>query len=137
MQQLIDTKNWEERYRLIIQAGKNLPQPDEKTLATMQTIDGCEVNLWFRAIKNEAKNSEKNDRTFSFQAYSEARIINGLLWILLNEINGKTAAELQHFDITAYFSKLGIAQRLSTTRLNGLKQIEKILRGLKENEASV
>ena len=27
-QQLAETKNWEERYRLIIQAGKNLPEPN-------------------------------------------------------------------------------------------------------------
>lgn len=129
-QQLIQAKNWEERYRLIIQAGKNLSQPDPTELAKMQPIDGCEVKVWFRVLKND----EKNDRTFSFQAYSEARIINGLLWILLQEINGKAATELQHFDITTYFTELGIAQRLSATRLNGLKQIEKVLRTLEENK---
>ena len=126
-QQLIQAQSWEARYRLIIQAGKNLPKPNEAELATMQLIDGCEVNLWFRIQKN----SEKNDRTFSFQAYSEARIINGLLWILLNEINHKRAEELQSFNITDFFSRLGIAQRLSHTRLNGLKQIERLIQSLK------
>ena len=67
-QQLIQAQSWEARYRLIIQAGKNLPKPNEAELATMQLIDDCEVNLWFRIQKN----SEKNDRTFSFQAYSES-----------------------------------------------------------------
>lgn len=125
-QQLIQAQHWEERYRLIIQAGKKLACPDETELAQMQPIEGCEVNVWFRVLKN----SEKNDRTFTFQAYSEARIINGLLWILLSEINGKTATELRQFDLTAYFTELGIAQRLSSTRLNGLKQIEKIIHTL-------
>ena len=40
-QQLAETKHWEERYRLIIQAGKNLPEPSEEEFATMQSIPGC------------------------------------------------------------------------------------------------
>ncbi|WP_109078657.1 SufE family protein [Aggregatibacter kilianii] len=122
-QQLIATKNWEDRYRLIIQAGKNLPVPTEDELAKMETLPGCEVQVWF-------KFTEKNDRTFGFQAYSEARIMNGLLWILLQRIENQTAEALHQFDLTAYFSELGIAQRLSSTRLNGLKQIEGILHKL-------
>ena len=96
----------------------------------MQLIEGCEVKVWFKIEDNCPKNEGKNDRTFCFQAYSEARIVNGLLWLLLHEINGKTAAELQRFDLTNYFTRLGIAQRLSTTRLNGLKQIEKLINSL-------
>lgn len=122
-QQLAETKHWEERYRLIIQAGKNLPEPSEEEFATMQSIPGCEVQVWF-------KFTEKTDRTFHFQAYSEARIMNGLLWILLQRIENQTAEALRQFDLTAYFNALGIAQRLSSTRLNGLKHIEKMLHHL-------
>ncbi|HBO38438.1 MAG TPA: hypothetical protein DD638_07220 [Pasteurellaceae bacterium] len=133
-QQLILAKSWEERYRMIIQAGKNLPQPNETELATMQPISGCEAKVWFKFEQihqeNADKNSAKTDRTFHFQAYSDARIINGLLWILLQEINGKTATELRSFNLTQYFTRLGIAQRLSASRLNGLKQIEKLINTL-------
>ena len=122
-QQLMNAKTWEERYRLIIQAGKNLPMPNENELAQMEIIPSCEVQVWF-------KFTEKNDRTFHFRAYSEARIMNGLLWILLQHIENKSAEQLRHFDLTAYFTQLGIAQRLSTTRLNGLKHIEQILHHL-------
>ena len=122
-QQLAETKHWEDRYRLIIQAGKNLPEPSEEEFATMQSIPGCEVQVWF-------KFTEKTDRTFHFQAYSEARIMNGLLWILLQRIENQPAEVLRQFDLTAYFNALGIAQRLSSTRLNGLKHIEKILHHL-------
>ena len=122
-QQLVETKHWEDRYRLIIQAGKNLPEPSEEEFATMQSIPGCEVQVWF-------KFTEKIDRTFHFQAYSEARIMNGLLWILLQRIENQTAEALRQFNLTAYFNELGIAQRLSSTRLNGLKHIEKMLHNL-------
>ena len=122
-QQLITAKNWEDRYRLIIQAGKNLPEPSEEALVAMETIPGCELQVWFKSI-------EKNDRTFHFEAYSEARIMNGLLWILLQRIDNQPAEALHQFDLTAYFKELGIAQRWSSTRLNGLKHIEGILHNL-------
>ena len=123
IEQLKQAKNWEERYRLIIQAGKNLSRPSDDELTQMQPITGCEAQMWFQIIP-------KNDGTFQFNGFSEARIMNGLLWILLNQINGKTADELNEFDITAFFSELGISQRLSETRLNGLNQIGQQLKNL-------
>lgn len=123
LENIKQAKNWEEHYRFIIQAGKLLSQPSPDELAQMQSIQGCEAGLWFKAIL-------QNDGTFQFQAYSEARIMNGLLWLLLQNINGQTCNQLQQFNIRQFFDELGIASRLSETRLNGLKQIEEILHNL-------
>ena len=123
LENIKQAKNWEERYRFIIQAGKHLPQPSPDELAQMQPIQGCEAGLWFKTI-------QQHDGTFQFQAYSEARIMNGLLWLLLQNINGQTSNQLQQFNIRQFFDELGIASRLSETRLNGLKQIEEILHNL-------
>ena len=59
-QQLLNAKTWEERYRLIIQAGKNLPQPNENELTQMDSIPGCEVQVWF-------KFTEKTTALFTFR----------------------------------------------------------------------
>ena len=123
LENIKQAKNWEDRYRFIIQAGKHLPQPSPDELAQMQSVQGCEAGLWFKAIT-------QNNGMFQFQAYSEARIINGLLWLLLQSINGQTLNQLQQFNIRQFFDELGIASRLSETRLNGLKQIEEILHNL-------
>ena len=123
LENIKQAKNWEDRYRFIIQAGKHLPQPSPDELAQMQSIQGCEAGLWFIAIP-------QYDDTFKFQAYSEARIMNSLLWLLLQNINGQTSNQLQQFNIRQFFDELGIASRLSETRLNGLKQIEEILHNL-------
>jgi raw score 11.09 len=122
LENIKQAKNWEDCYRFIIQAGKHLPQPSPDELAQMQSIQGCEAGLWFKATQY--------DDTFQFQAYSEARIMNGLLWLLLQNINGQTNNQLQQFNISQFFDELGIASRLSETRLNGLKQIEEILHNL-------
>ncbi|RDE92653.1 hypothetical protein DPV87_04590 [Haemophilus parainfluenzae] len=123
LENIKQAKNWEDRYRFIIQAGKHIPQPSPDELTQMQSIQGCETGLWFKTI-------QQNDGTFQFQAYSEARIMNGLLWLLLQNINGQTNNQLQQFNIRQFFDELGIASRLSETRLNGLKQIEEILHNL-------
>ena len=123
LENIKQAKNWEDRYRFIIQAGKHLPQPSPDELAQMQSIQGCESGLWFMPIP-------QHDDTFQFQAYSEARIMNGLLWLLLQNINGQTRNQLQQFNIRQFFDELGIASRLTATRLNGLKQIEEILHNL-------
>ena len=123
LENIKQAKNWEERYRFIIQAGKHLSQPSSDELTQMQSIQGCEAGLWFKTIP-------QNDGTFQFHAYSEARIMNGLLWLLLQNINGQTNNQLQQFNIRQFFDELGIASRLSETRLNGLKQIEEVLHNL-------
>ena len=123
LENIKQAKNWEDRYRFIIQAGKHLSQPSPDELAQMQSIQGCEAGLWFMVIP-------QHDVTFQFQAYSEARIMNGLLYLLLQNINGQTRNQLQQFNIRQFFDELGITSRLSETRLNGLKQIEEILHNL-------
>mgnify|MGYP002604571459 FL=1 len=123
LENIKQAKNWEDRYRFIIQTGKHISPPSPDELAQMQSIQGCEAGLWFKTI-------QQNDGTFQFQAYSEARIMNGLLWLLLQNINGQTRNQLQQFNIRQFFDELGIASRLTATRLNGLKQIEEILHNL-------
>ena len=115
--------SWEEKYRQLIQLGKNLSKPTDSELAQWQLISGCEVNLWVKISVN-------SDRTLQLNAYSEARIMNGLLAMLIHEVNGKSQEDLANFDMTARFTEFGIAQRLSDTRLNGLKQIEKMILAL-------
>ena len=123
LENIKQAKNWEDRYRFIIQAGQHLPPPSPDELAQMQSIQGCEAGLWFMPIL-------QHDCTFQLKAYSEARIMNGLLWLLLQNINGQTRNQLQQFNIRQFFDELGIASRLTATRLNGLKQIEEILHNL-------
>lgn len=124
-QQILDLftqqNSWEERYRQLILLGKNLEKPEN--LDKLPIITGCESTLWFEILP-------QTNSTYYFIAYSEARILNGLLVILLTLINGKTAEQLKSLDITAILNQLGIAQRLSDTRLNGLKNIEKKLHSL-------
>lgn len=118
-EQLRQSKSWQERLRLLILASKNLPILSPSQLKEMEEIHGCEAKLWW-------KSSTKN-RRIDCQAYSEARIMNGLLWLILEETKHQDVETLRQFSLDDFLQSLGILQNLSQSRLFGLKEIEKRL----------
>ncbi|VEJ09454.1 SufE family protein [Actinobacillus delphinicola] len=118
-EKLQNATNWQERFRLLIQASKNLPIPSEQEREEMEEIHGCEARLWWQM--------EKNATGLQFKAYSEARIMNGILFLLLEELNGMPLSAIKTFSLDSFFEKNGILQNLSQTRRLGLKEIEKRL----------
>lgn len=118
-EQLRLAKTSQERLRLLILASKYLPIPSPSQQKEMEEIHACEAKLWWKI-------TSKN-RGVLCQAYSEARIMNGILWLLIEEINTKNKTLLQQFSFKAYLQELGILQTLSQTRLSALKEIEKRL----------
>ncbi|CCN47101.1 putative Sulfur acceptor protein SufE for iron-sulfur cluster assembly [Vibrio nigripulchritudo MADA3029] len=110
-------KSWEDRYRQVIQWGKKLPDIPEDLKADTVTISGCESQVWFVV--------EKVGEQWHFCADSDARIVRGLIAIVLAAYEGKTSEQIQSFDIDAYFEVTGLFTHLSPSRGNGLKAIVK------------
>ena len=114
-QKFEDCKSWEERYRLLIQFSRQLPKPSEAELATLPEIEGCESRLWFQFQLEPRK----------VQAYSDARLMQGILFIVVTALTDKSVEELKSFDLKAMFDELKISPNLTSTRLNGLGQLQK------------
>ncbi len=112
-------KGWDTRHREIMLMGKNHPRMDSAFKSESNLIQGCESSAWL---------SYKVDNgLYQFQADSDAKIIRGLLSIVLAAFNGKTKDQILAFDVEYYFECLGLTQHLSPSRANGLKAIvEKI-----------
>ncbi|MGU3841278.1 SufE family protein, partial [Vibrio diabolicus] len=64
-----------------------------------------------------------HDGVWHFCADSDARIVRGLIALVMAAYDGKTADQIQAFDIDAYFDQLGLVSHLSPSRGNGLKAI--------------
>lgn len=117
----LTVKAWDAKHREIMLLGKKLSklpleQRNEQTL-----INGCESKAWLTYHKDA-------QGCYYFNADSDAKIIRGLLVIILAAFNGKNAVDIITFDIENYFSKLGLLQHLSPSRGNGVKAIvEKII----------
>lgn len=109
--------NWEERYKYIIDLGKELPEMDAGLRTDEYLVRGCQSQVWLI--------DELRDGKLFFKADSDAFIVKGLLGVVLAAFNGKTPGEILAFDIDAYFAQLDLLQHLSSTRGNGLKSMVK------------
>lgn len=118
---IIDTlgffDNWEDRYKYIINLGKELPPMPEQFRTEEYLVRGCQSQVWLV--------DECQEGRLYFQADSDAFIVKGLLGVVLAAFNGKTPGEILGFDVDAYFEKLDLLQHLSSTRGNGLKAMVK------------
>ena len=113
--------SWEDRYRYMIELGKELSPMDDTIKTDDKIVPGCQSQVWidFKLI----------DGRYQFQVDSDALIVKGLLAIVMAAYNNKTAEEIIAFDIENYFSKLDLIKHLSPTRGNGLKaMVEKIIK---------
>ncbi|MCJ8322080.1 MAG: aminotransferase class V-fold PLP-dependent enzyme, partial [Colwellia sp.] len=109
-------KGWDGRHRQIMLLGKQLkPMPDEKKNEN-SLIKGCESLAWLTSTKDSQGN-------FYFQAYSDAKVIRGLLVIILAAFNYKNSQQIGQFDLDGYFDKLGLIKHLSPSRGNGVRAI--------------
>ncbi|WP_375753024.1 cysteine desulfurase sulfur acceptor subunit CsdE [Vibrio sp. HN007] len=108
-------KGWEDRYRQMIQWGKKLPKMPEELKASEVVVAGCESQVWLQ--------SQFKDGKWYFCADSDARIVRGLIALVMAAYNEKSAEEILSFDIDGYFEKVGLIEHLSASRGNGLKAI--------------
>lgn len=109
--------SWEDRYKYIIDLGKELPPLPEQFRTDENIVRGCQSQVWLV--------HELRDNHLFFQADSDAFIVKGLLGVVLAAYNGKTAAQILAVDIESYFASLDLLQHLSSTRGNGLKAMVK------------
>lgn len=105
--------SWDDRYRYIIDLGKELPPLDEAARIDTNLIRGCQSKVWL--------DSEVREGRLFFTVDSDAFIVKGLLAIVLAAYNGKTPAEIRAFDIEAYFAAIDLMRHLSPTRGSGLQ----------------
>ncbi len=118
---IIDTlsffDNWEDRYKYIIDLGKELPELDAALRSEEHLVRGCQSQVWLV--------SEARDGKLFFAADSDAFIVKGLLAVVLAAYNGKTPEQISAFDVEAYFAQLNLLKHLSVTRGNGLRAMVK------------
>jgi len=113
-------KGWDLRHREIMLLAKGLTRMDKSFRNENSLIEGCESQAWLVASMND-------DGVYHFECDSDARVIRGLMVIILAAYQYKSAKQIAAFDNKLFFDKLGLSQHLSPSRSNGLNSIvEKI-----------
>lgn len=105
--------DWEERYRYVIDLGRDLALLTDAERSEGNKVRGCASQVWLVT-------EPQADGTLKFRGDSDAHIVRGLIAILLRLYSGHPAAEITAFDAKAAFDKLGLSGALSAQRSNGL-----------------
>lgn len=108
-------RGWEQRARLLMQWGDRLDPLNDADKVEANRVHGCESLVWLVA--------EKVEDRWHFKAASDARLLRGLLGLLLVRVQGLQSDELAGLDLQAWFSQLGLERQLSPSRSNGLHAV--------------
>jgi cysteine desulfuration protein SufE len=118
--------DWEDRYRFIIDLGKQLPRMDDALKIPANIIHGCQSQVWINTARVEDQ--------LEFELDSDAHIVRGLIAIVLSAVNTKTAAEILDYDLLGLFDGLDLISHLSPARGNGLAAMVKRIKGIAAQE---
>ena len=102
----------DERYRLLIELGRELedmPQP-LKTDATL--VRGCSAQVWVYPTGDAAK--------LHFLADSNAAITKGIVALVIAAVQDRPAAEVAALDVAAELAPFDLKNQLSSNRTQGV-----------------
>jgi len=118
--------SWDDRYRYVIELGRELPQFPETDRTDKNKVQGCASQVWLVSDTRPAKNG--GGPVVEFQGDSDAHIVKGLIAILFALYSGQSAKTILETDANAVFNQLGLGEHLTPQRSNGFRSmVERIL----------
>lgn len=111
--------DWRDRYRHIIQLGRELPDLPEEKRDDRFKVKGCQSQVWLLPRVEDGK--------VVFEADSDAAIVKGLVAIVLRVFSGHAPDDILASD-ARFVDQIGLSEHLSQTRANGLSAMLKQIR---------
>jgi len=112
-------EDWEDRYRFVIDLGKDMAPLDDALKVPATKVHGCASQVWLHP--------KIEGGVFSFDGDSDAMIVRGLIAVLHKLYSGLSLADVLGVDARAEMERLGLNEHLSSQRSNGLRaMIERI-----------
>jgi cysteine desulfuration protein SufE len=107
--------DWEDRYKYIIELGKELPPLEDAFRTPANKVQGCASQVWLQSFVSNGGGS----KILRFAGDSDALIVRGLITIAFALFSGQTAERILAMDVTKELEKLQLADHLSPQRSNG------------------
>ncbi|MGH1468730.1 MAG: SufE family protein [Bdellovibrionales bacterium] len=112
LQSFSKLSSWEERYKKIIQMGKELTPLEEEFKTEALLVKGCQSQVWLKA-------ELQDDRTVLLKGESDSVIVQGLLALLLFVYSGQQTEEILSTS-PIFLEDLGLKKHLTPNRANGV-----------------
>lgn len=114
--------DWEDRYRYLIELGRELPELPAALKTDATKVRGCASQVWLICQPDALADGRT---VLRFQGESDAHIVQGLIAVLLAIHSGQTPDEIQATDTLGLFAELGLSDHLTPQRSNGLASMVK------------
>lgn len=116
---------WDDRYRYLIELGRELPPLAEAGHTEANKVYGCASQVW---LETEVHPNGAGGPVLTFAGDSDAHIVRGLIAILFATFSGKAAKDILSVDALALFERLGLREHLTPQRSNGFRAMVERMR---------
>jgi cysteine desulfuration protein SufE len=116
-------EDWEDRYRYLIELGRELEPLPEAAHNDANKVRGCASQVWLETTVER----DGDEPRIKLKGDSDAHIVRGLITLVFALYSGRTSREIVETDIQPLFEKLGFSAHLTPQRSNGVRaMVERI-----------
>jgi len=112
--------DWDDRYRYLIELGRELPPLSEAAHNDVNKVQGCASQVW---LDTTVRPNGAGGPVLTFEGDSDAHIVRGLIAILFAIYSGKTARDILVTDAIRLFENMGLREHLTPQRSNGFRSM--------------
>ncbi len=121
---------WEDRYRYVIELGRELPEFSDAQRCPQNKVQGCVSQVWLDTTVESGSGAAP---VLRFAGDSDAHIVRGLIAILFRVFSGQDAKTILDTDALELFARIGLDDHLTPQRSNGLRSMVERIRRDAEN----
>jgi cysteine desulfuration protein SufE len=117
--------DWDDRYRYLIELGRELPALSEAAHNDTNKVQGCASQVW---LDTTVRPNGAGGPVLTFEGDSDAHIVRGLIAILFAVYSGRTARDILVTDAVKLFESMGLREHLTPQRSNGFRSMVERIR---------
>jgi cysteine desulfuration protein SufE len=117
--------DWDDRYRYLIELGRELPPLSEAAHNDANKVQGCASQVW---LDTTVRPNGASGPVLTFEGDSDAHIVRGLIAILFAIYSGRTARDILVTDAVKLFESMGLREHLTPQRSNGFRSMVERIR---------
>jgi len=117
--------DWDDRYRYLIELGRELPPLAEAAHSDANKVQGCASQVW---LDTRVRRDGADGPVLTFAGDSDAHIVRGLIAILFAIFSGRRAKDILAADALALFERMGLREHLTPQRSNGFRSMVERIR---------
>ena len=111
----------DERYRLLIELGRELDAMPDALKTDATKVRGCSASVWVYP-------TQQDDGRLHFLADSNAAITKGIVALVLAAVQDRPAADVAATDIAAALAPFDLKNQLSSNRTQGVPNMITLIR---------